>query len=200
MKQAAFESYAAQTKDAACGISNNATNTTQLISAAPAVASPLLANTVAAPPPDPDTKLTNIGNSLIPLKNEKYDLGSPSMRFRYLYLSEDTIHVGNGKISFNPDDSKFKFLSAADSSVAGVSLDSNTTDDLAEGTTNFYWTDERANTKISIDEKGVADGVCPLNNNAKIDLVYLPNDLISAISALTNAINSLTERVTALEK
>lgn len=57
---------------------------------------------------NPTSKLHIIGNSyiqgsistghVIPLSNELYDLGASNMRFRDLYLSSNTIFLGDGKI------------------------------------------------------------------------------------------------------
>lgn len=47
------------------------------------------------------------------------------------------------------------------------------TDDIDEGTTNLYYTDARADARITL-QKGVANGIAPLNASSKIDSIYLP--------------------------
>ena len=47
------------------------------------------------------------------------------------------------------------------------------TDDVDEGTTNLYYTDARADARITL-QKGAANGIVPLNASSKIDSIYLP--------------------------
>lgn len=47
------------------------------------------------------------------------------------------------------------------------------TDDVDEGTTNLYFTDARADARITL-QKGAANGIAPLNASSKIDSTYLP--------------------------
>lgn len=49
----------------------------------------------------------------------------------------------------------------------------DSTDDVDEGSTNLYYTDARADARITA-QKGVANGIAPLNASSKIDSTYLP--------------------------
>jgi hypothetical protein len=89
------------------------------------------------------TKLGNVSGDIVPTTDITYDLGSPTKRFKDLYLSGNSIFLGDGLVLRNVGGS----LSVTDlnDDPAPVSLDSNTTSDLAEGT-NLYYTTDRANT------------------------------------------------------
>ena len=88
------------------------------------------------------TKLGNVSGDIIPTTDITYDLGSPTKRFKDLYLSGNSIFLGNGLVLRNIG-GRFSVTDLAND-AAPVSLDSNTTSDLAEGT-NLYYTTARAN-------------------------------------------------------
>jgi hypothetical protein len=48
------------------------------------------------------TGTLTVGNNVVPTTTELYDLGSPTNRFRTLYISSSTISIGNGTISATP--------------------------------------------------------------------------------------------------
>ena len=54
------------------------------------------------------------------------------------------------------------------------------TDDISEGANNLYYTDAKVDSRISI-QKGMSNGLCPLNSNTRIDMTYLPEQLTSAL-------------------
>lgn len=54
------------------------------------------------------------------------------------------------------------------------------TDALAEGTTNLYFTNARADARITL-QKGVALGLTPLDSGAKISTTYLPDAILGAM-------------------
>lgn len=54
------------------------------------------------------------------------------------------------------------------------------TDDISEGANNSYYTDAKVDSRISI-QKGMSNGLCPLNSNTRIDMTYLPKQLTSAL-------------------
>jgi hypothetical protein len=56
---------------------------------------------------------------------------------------------------------------------------SNDTDDIDEGSSNLYFTNSRADARITA-QKGSASGLCPLNSSSKIDTTYLPSLAISS--------------------
>jgi hypothetical protein len=86
-------------------------------------------------------KLGNVSGNIIPDTDSAYDLGSPTNKFKDLYLSGNSIYLGDNLILRNDAGT----LVAEDSSATpvSISLSSNTTSDLAEGT-NLYYTTARA--------------------------------------------------------
>jgi len=89
---------------------------------------------------------SDISGDLIPSSDVTFDLGSPTNRWNDLYLSGNTIDIGGATISVVGGSFEFKDSSGND---AEVSLAANTTDDLAEGTTNLYYLDSRVDDHLS---------------------------------------------------
>ena len=44
-----------------------------------------------------------ISGHILPSQNEVYDLGSPTNKWRSLYVASDTIHIGDTQLSASPD-------------------------------------------------------------------------------------------------
>jgi len=89
---------------------------------------------------------SDISGDLIPSSDVTFDLGSPTNRWNDLYLSGNTIDIGGATISVVGGSFEFKDSSGND---AEVSLAANTTDDLAEGTTNLYYLDTRVDDHLT---------------------------------------------------
>jgi hypothetical protein len=64
-----------------------------------------------------------------------------------LYLSGSSIDLGGASISFDSGTNTFEFTTPGNTTAA-VSLGSNDTDDLTEGSTNLYYTNARVNTYL----------------------------------------------------
>ncbi len=86
-------------------------------------------------------KLAAVTGHIVPALDSTVDLGDSSRKFRDLYLSGNSIHLGDNLILSNQGGT----FTAKDSSnnTINISLDANTTTDLAEGT-NKYFTTARA--------------------------------------------------------
>ena len=84
--------------------------------------------------------LTRIGSNLIPLTDSAYDLGTPSLKWKSLYLSGSTIYLGG--ISLQDQGGSFAVKDSL-GNPAPFNLDGNTTSDLAEGS-NLYYSTARA--------------------------------------------------------
>lgn len=82
-----------------------------------------------------DSDFKNLTSSLIPYNDSSIDLGSPTKKFRTLFLSGNTIVLGN--LTLGDETGTF---AVRDSSgvISAVNLDANTTSDLAEGTSLYY--------------------------------------------------------------
>jgi len=82
-----------------------------------------------------DSEFGALTNSLVPYYDSTYDLGSPTKKWRRLYLSGNTIVLGD--LTLGAEDGT---LAVRDSSgtIAPVDISGNTTSDLAEGTRLYY--------------------------------------------------------------
>ena len=91
----------------------------------------------------------NLDGHIVPDTNEAYDLGSTSFRFRDLYLSGTSIELGSATITATG--STVVLPSGSGVAGAGELLDTvtHTTDDLTEGVTNLYFTNSRADARIT---------------------------------------------------
>ena len=103
-----------------------------------------------------------VSGDIIPDTDVTFDLGSPSNRWRDLYLSGDSIFLGNARISFSDEDGFAFSTDEANGTNVKISLDANDTDDLSEGTSNLYFTAERARNSVS------ASGDLSYNSNTGV--------------------------------
>ena len=83
---------------------------------------------------------------ILPTADVTYDLGSETNRFRDLYLSGQSIKLGT--ITITDSGGNVAFRDSLDASPINVSLEGNTTTDLAEGT-NLYYTDARVDNRLT---------------------------------------------------
>ena len=88
-----------------------------------------------------------IGSSLIPSFDSSYDLGSPTKKWKELYLSGKTIYLGG--VRLEDHNTQLRVLDSS-GNVVKVALTSNSTSDLTEGS-NLYYTDARVDNRISGD-------------------------------------------------
>lgn len=92
-----------------------------------------------------DSELQNWTTSLIPYYDSQLDLGSPTNKWRRLYLSGNTIVLGG--LTISDEDTTFAIRDSA-GNVAAYNLSGNTTDDLAEGS-NLYYTRARFDSALA---------------------------------------------------
>jgi len=88
---------------------------------------------------------SSIDSDIIPATDETIDLGSPTRKFKELYLSGNSLHLGN--IILKDSDSKFTVKDSDNADPIAIDLAQNTTTDLAEGT-NLYFTNARVRTEV----------------------------------------------------
>ena len=74
---------------------------------------------------------TSVSGDIVPTSNEVYDLGTSSNRFRDLYLSGNTIHIGNASISFGDNT-----LTITDSGGGSITIDTSGSGSLLTAETN----------------------------------------------------------------
>lgn len=94
--------------------------------------------------------LQNGVNSIVPAADSTFDLGSDSNRWKELYLSGQSIHLGTIVLS----DSNGELSVSSGGVTAPVNLSANTTDDLAEGSTNQYYLTTRVRSDLSLTTDG----------------------------------------------
>lgn len=87
-----------------------------------------------------------VGGDLVPTTDSTYDLGSPTKKWKELYLSGNTIFLGNVVIKDNAG--TLSALDSANGNPVAFSLSANTTDNLSEGSSNLYFTNARADSRI----------------------------------------------------
>ena len=86
------------------------------------------------------THLGAVTGSIIPDTDSAYDLGSPSNKFRDLYLSNNSIFLGGIKIQADEANNRLVVAdSQGNTNNFSYDLGQNTTDDLPEGTSNLYY-------------------------------------------------------------
>lgn len=105
------------------------------------------------------TKLGNVTGHILPATDSAYDLGSPSKKFRDLYLTGQSIYLGDLVLSEHSDQ-----LNVHNGSGTQKKFDfgANTTADLTENT-NLYYTDARSRASIS-----VTGGALSYNNSTGV--------------------------------
>jgi hypothetical protein len=86
-----------------------------------------------------------VTHSLIPNADSALDLGSATNKWRKLYLSGQTIQLGT--INLEESDGGFA-VKTASGDPAVLSLAGNTTNDLAEGSNNLYYTRARVDSAL----------------------------------------------------
>lgn len=120
------------------------------------------------------TKLGSVSGNIVPDTDVTYDLGSATNRFRDLYLSGNSINLGGIVLS---NASGTLEVTDGSSNIVPISLDSNTTDDLSEGS-NLYYTDNRALTAIGEQTYDITG----FPNRTDTTLSWDPNNLLFTLA------------------
>ena len=114
------------------------------------------------------TKLGSVSGNIIPDADSTYDIGTPTKKFRSLYLSGSSIFLGDGLILSN-DGGTFA-VTDSDNTPVTISLLNNNTSGLAEGTNLYYTTaraDSAAKNSISVTDVG-GDGSITYNSTTGV--------------------------------
>ena len=88
-----------------------------------------------------------VRGDLVPETNGQYSLGTLDNRWSDLFVGGNSIYLG--RIILTESDGKLAVKDSNGLLIAQISLDGNTTDDLAEGSLNLYYTDTRVREAIS---------------------------------------------------
>ena len=149
------------------------------------------------------TKLGSVSSDILPDTNVAYDIGSSSLRFKDLYLSGTTIHIGESQLSVD-DDGNFDFSGSikaqpilgddstllVDTTNSKLILTNNTTADLEEDT-NLYFTDARADARAQLKIDAVIDSA-----PGALDTL---NELAAALGDDANFSTTVTNSIAAKE-
>ena len=93
--------------------------------------------------------LSNISGNLIPDSDNVYDLGSASNRWRDLYLTGNSLYLGN--ITIKDSGSGVRFLSS--STGTSLPIEANTSS-LVESSNNLFFTNARARAALTVTGNG----------------------------------------------
>jgi len=131
-----------------------------------------------------------VTGDLVPSSDVTFDLGSATNRWKDLFLSGTTLDIGGATISVVGGSFEFKDSSGNDTSV---SLAANTTDDLAEGTTNLYaaqpvdTTDDVTFNSVTVDGDLIVNGTSTTLNTTTLDVEDINITVANGASSATAA-------------
>ncbi len=121
--------------------------------------------------------IANVNNLQTALDN-KVDIDSKDSPIwnanKLVNISIDATNIGNGKV-LKYDLVTNSLVYAEDNVGSDNYIDS--TDDLTEGTSNLYYTNDRVNTLID-SIKGISNGLSFLDSNGKITDVQIPSNIV----------------------
>ena len=153
---------------------------------------------------DFNTALGTISTDIIPDTDVTYDLGSATNRFKDLYLSGNTLYLGEVTLSVTAG---ALVITDALSNPVSITLSSNTTDDLAEGLTNLYYTDARTDARIALaasDYATAAQGALADTALQAADLTgyatesYVGTQIANLVDTAPSTLDTLNELAAAL--
>ena len=91
--------------------------------------------------------VTSMSGHIIPTQNSQFDLGSAEYKIRHLYLSSNTLHVGNSSISAK--DNGDLDVNGLDSS-SDVIVDDSTKGIVLKSPNGHYW-------RLTVDDTGTLE-------------------------------------------
>jgi hypothetical protein len=132
--------------------------------------------------------LTSLSTSIIPSTNETFDLGSPTKRWRDIYLSGSSIHLGTAVITSTAGAVNLP----AGSTIGSLALDENYFKTIAVPGQSSIIADTGTDTLIIEASSGIS-----LTTNAGIDKLTIANSgVLSNISGTGIAVSGATGNVT----
>ena len=122
---------------------------------------------------------------ILPDEDSAHDLGSPLKKWKDLYLSGGSLHLGGLVLK---DIGNQLTITSAGGAVRAFDLSANTTDDLSEGTTNIYYTKARFDSDFarSYDSSTGATSSDAISEGST-NLYYTDGRVRSAISLTTDS-------------
>ena len=88
-----------------------------------------------------------VGGNLTPSADSAYDLGSSTKKWKDLYLTGSTIFLGD--ILLQDSAGQLVTKTSVGGAATALGLGANTTDNLSEGSSNLYFTNTRADARVT---------------------------------------------------
>jgi hypothetical protein len=136
------------------------------------------------------TKLGNVSGDIIPDTDSAYDIGSSSNKFRDIYLSGNSIYLGNAIINANGSAINLPTLSTANGEV--ILTDTTTSSDISEGSNLYY-------TKARVDSDIAATAIEPGTDSATVSAIIISDVDKAFVDGLGVDYNSLTNQPSILD-
>ena len=95
-----------------------------------------------------------VNGHITPGTDSAYDIGTSSLKFRDIYLSAGTIHLGGVKLRADGNTLSIQDSTGASSGVATASVATISTDNLSEGLTNLFTTAARTRSHLQVTDAG----------------------------------------------
>jgi len=95
-----------------------------------------------------------VGGDITPTTDSAYDIGTSSLKFRDIYLSSGTIHLGGVKLRADGNKLSVQDSTGATAGLTAATLGTLSTDNLLEGSTNLFTTAARTRSHIQLTDAG----------------------------------------------
>ncbi len=95
-----------------------------------------------------------VGGHITPDTDSSYDIGTSSLKFRDIYLSSGTIHLGGVKLRADGNKLSIQDSTGSTAGITAATLGTLGTDDLAEGSTNLFTTAARTRSHLQVTDAG----------------------------------------------
>lgn len=95
-----------------------------------------------------------VNGHITPGTDSAYDIGTSSLKFRDIYLSSGTVHLGGVKLRADGNKLSIQDSTGADAGITAGTLGNLSSDDLAEGSTNLFTTAARTRSHINVVDAG----------------------------------------------
>jgi len=95
-----------------------------------------------------------VNGHITPGTDSAYDIGTSSLKFRDIYLSSGTVHLGGVKLRADGNKLSIQDSTGADAGITAGTLGELSSDDLTEGATNLFTTAARTRSHINVVDAG----------------------------------------------
>ena len=95
-----------------------------------------------------------VNGHITPGADSAYDIGTSSLKFRDIFLSSGTIHLGGVKLRADGNKLSIQDSAGATAGITAATLGTLGTDDLAEGSTNLFTTAARTRSHLQVTDAG----------------------------------------------